>query len=180
MIPRLPAKYIGVSAAALISLFVMREDIKLTAFIPVPGDVPTIAAGTTVYPDGTRVKLGDTVTPKRAIILLGHDADTHTQALMRCIGDIPLYQRELDAYSALAHNVGPANVCGSSIPAKLVAHQYDAACATIRDFVCGPADEAHRAKPGEKCYSQKKRLRVLRGLVNAREREYKWCMGEPS
>ncbi len=177
MIPRLPAKYLGVSAAALIGLFVARENINLDAYIPVPGDVPTIAAGTTQYPDGKPVKLGDHVTPQRAVILLGNDAARHTQDLMRCISDVPLYQRELDAYAALAHNVGAAGVCRSSIPAKLHAGNYAAACATISDFVCGPASEVTRAKPGAKCYSATKRLQVMRGLANARERESKWCMG---
>lgn len=177
MIQRIPAKYIGVTAAALISLFVVRENIVLDAMIPVPGDVPTIAAGTTQYEDGRPVKLGDKVTPQRAVILLGHDVSRHTAELMRCIGDVPLYPRELDAFAALAHNTGAAAVCNSSIPRKLRAGQYAEACATIKDFVCGPATEATRAKPGEKCYSKKKRLKVIRGLVNAKEREYQWCMG---
>ena len=178
MIPRLPARFLGISAAALIGLYAAREDIKLDAYIPVPGDVWTIAAGTTQYPDGRPVQKGDHVTPQRALILLGHDAARHTQDLMRCIGDVPLYQRELDAYAAMAHNVGAAAVCRSSIPVKLRAGRYADACATIKDFVCGPASEATRAKPGAKCYSAKKMLHVMRGLANAREREYKWCMGE--
>ena len=177
MIPRLPARFLGVSAAALIGLFVVREDIRLDAYIPVPGDVATIAAGTTQYPNGQPVRMGDRVTPQRAVILLGHDAARHTQDLMRCIGDVPLYQRELDAYAAMAHNVGAAAVCRSSIPGKLRAGRYAEACATIKDFVCGPASEVTRAKPGAKCYSTKKRLQVMRGLANAREREYKWCTG---
>ena len=178
MIPRLPARYLGVSAAALISLYVARENIVLDAMIPVPGDVPTIAAGTTRYEDGRPVRMGDKVTPQRAVILLGHDAARHTQELMRCIGDVPIYQRELDAYAALAHNVGATAVCRSSIPDKLRAGRYADACATIRDFVCGPASASMQAKPGEKCYSKTKKRRVLRGLVNAREREFTWCMGE--
>lgn len=177
MIPRLPARYLGISAAALIGLFVARENIVLDAMIPVPGDVPTIAAGTTQYPNGQPVRMGDKVTPQRAVILLGHDAARHTQDLMRCIGDVPLYQRELDAYAALAHNVGASRVCNSSIQAKLRAGRFADACATIQDFVCGPASEATRAKPGQKCYSAKRRLKVMRGLANAREREFKWCVG---
>ena len=177
MIPRLPARYLGISAAALIGLFVARENIVLDAMIPVPGDVPTVGAGTTQYPNGQPVRMGDKVTPQRAVFLLGHDAARHTQDLMRCIGDVPLYQSELDAFAALSHNVGAGSVCRSSIPTKLRAGRYADACATIQDFVCGPATEATRAKPGQKCYSAKKRLKVIRGLANAREREYKWCMG---
>lgn len=177
MIPRFPARYLAISAIALLSLFVTREDIKLDAFIPVPGDVPTIGAGTTQYAPGKPVKLGDKITPARALILLGNDVNEHTKGLMRCIGDVPLYQHELDAYAALAHNVGAGAVCRSSIPKKLAAGQFTEACATINDFVCGPATESTRAKPGQKCYSQTKKLRVLRGLANAREREYQWCTG---
>lgn len=169
MIPRLAARYLAVSAMALLGLFVAREDIKLTAYIPVKGDVPTIGGGTTRYENGKPVRLGDKITPARALMLLGKDVDVHTSGLMKCIGDIPLYQRELDAYAALAHNVGPGAVCHSSIPTKLRAGQFSEACATIKDFngVC-------TRRAGGKCVEK----RVLRGLVNAREREYKWCMGE--
>lgn len=177
-IPRIPAKHIVLSAAALLTLIVAREDIRLDAFIPVKGDVLTIAAGTTVYPDGRPVKLGDKVTPRRALELTAHDVDLHTRGLYRCLQDIPLYQHEFDAYAAMAHNVGYGAVCRSSIVQKMEAGQYMAACATIKDFVCGPATDATKAKPGEKCYSKTKKLRVLRGLVNAREREYQWCMGK--
>ena len=53
--------------------------------------------------------------------------------LKRCI-TADLYQHEYDAYVDLAYNVGAAAVCRSSIPAKLAAGDYEAACRTILDF----------------------------------------------
>lgn len=171
MIPRIPAKYLGVGLLAAISLIVAREDIRLDAFKPFPWDVWTIAGGTTVYPDGKPVKPGDKITPKRAVVLIGHDVDRHAAGLHRCIGEVPLYQHEFDAYVALAINVGVASVCNSSIPRKLMAGQYQAACATIKDFNKGGPCLAHNA--AGKCVKKA----VIQGLVNAREREYQWCMG---
>ena len=53
--------------------------------------------------------------------------------LRRCIS-ADLYQHEYDAFVDLAYNVGPAAVCRSSIPVKLAAGNYEAACRTILDF----------------------------------------------
>lgn len=161
---------LALSASALISLVAVREDWRGTAYIPVEGDVPTYAFGSTKGADGKPVKLGDKIDPVRGLILLARDADEHARGLERCLGDVPLHQHEYDAYVALSYNVGYGAVCHSTIPKKLRVGQYEAACATIKDFngMC-----VKRAVNG-KCLEKK----ILRGLVNAREREYRWCMGE--
>lgn len=148
------------------------------AIIPVPGDVPTVGLGSTKHEDGSPVQMGETITPPKAIRLsVSHIAKDETQ-LRECLGDeTQLYQHEWDAYTSLAYNVGAGAVCRSSIPAKVQAEQYEAACKTIGDFVCGPATETTRAKPGEKCYSKTKPMRVLRGLENRRKEEVALCLG---
>src|SRR3546814_8496799 len=43
-----------------------------TCALPISkGDVPTIGHGSTRYEDGTRVRMGDTITPQRADVQIG-------------------------------------------------------------------------------------------------------------
>ena len=57
---------LALSAAGLIAL-VSHEGYREKAYVPVPGDRPTVGFGSTFNPDGTPVKLGDTVTPQKAL-----------------------------------------------------------------------------------------------------------------
>lgn len=141
-----------ISASGLVATAV-REGYRDTAYIPVPGDVPTIGFG-----DTHGVRMGDRTDPVRALIKLEGHVNTSQEKLRSCLGDIPLFQYEWDAYVTLSINVGPGAVCKSSIRTKLLAFDYQAACKTILDF--------NKFKGG-----------VLKGLVAAREREYKMCMG---
>ncbi|PJF46384.1 MAG: histidine kinase, partial [Candidatus Thermofonsia Clade 3 bacterium] len=65
--------------------------------------VQTVGFGTTRREDGSPVRKGDTVTPQRAVILLARDADRIAQELAACIGDVPLYRHEWDAYVSWAY-----------------------------------------------------------------------------
>ena len=102
--------------------------------------------------------MGDRTNPVRALIKLESHVNVAQEKLKSCLGDIPLFQYEWDAYVTLSINVGPGAVCKSSIRTKLLSGDYNAACKTILDF--------NKFKGG-----------VLKGLVAAREREYKMCMG---
>ncbi|MBD3816447.1 MAG: lysozyme [Halothiobacillus sp.] len=125
------------------------------------GGVQTIGFGTTTHPDGSPVKRGEKTDPVRALIALqGHV--TNTEAAMRqCIGDVPLYQHEWDAYVSLAYNIGTGAFCGSTLVKKL--HEsppdYVGACAQIKRW-------------------NKDNGLVIPGLTKRREREYKQCMGD--
>lgn len=174
--PRTTVAALVVSAAGFAGI-AMHEDYVKDAMIPVPGDVPTYGIGSTVKEDGSPVKLGDSITPTKAIRLsVSHIAKDETQ-LRKCLGDeSQLYQHEWDAYVSLAYNIGVGAFCRSSIPVKIKAGEYEAACRTIGEFVCGPATSATRAKPGQKCYSKLKPMRVLKGLENRRNEEMALCL----
>lgn len=159
------------SAAALVGL-VQWEGYTDDAVIPVPGDVPTLGFGTT-----TGVKLGDKTTPPKALALALRDVSITEGALKKCFDGLTLTQQEYDAYTNLAYNAGAANVCRSSIPRKIRAEQYEAACLTIGDFVCGPAKPDEAAKPGEKCFKNDgKPRKVIRGLQNRRKDDVALCL----
>jgi lysozyme len=151
-----------ISGAALVGIAKF-EGYTDKAIVPIPGDVPTKGFGTT-----KGVKLGDRTDPVRALTDLLTDANQFSAALKKCI-DAPLYQHEFDAYSTLAYNVGAGAVCSSSIPRKLAAGDYGAACETILDFngVCQQRNAAGR------CIKKK----IIQGLVNRRKAERDLCLG---
>ena len=159
-----------ISGAALVGILT-HEGFREKAYTPVPNDSPTLGFGTT---DG--VKLGDSIDPVTAVNRAHRDVVKFENQIKTCV-KVPLYQHEYDAYTKLTYNIGGAAFCKSSIPAKLNSYQYDAACETILDFVCGPATMSTRALPGQKCFSLRKPMRVIKGLQNRRQEEYKLCRG---
>jgi lysozyme len=150
MIERMKMASLSLSASALISI-AMHEGYKSEAYIPVPGDVPTIGFGTT-----NNVKMGDKITPERALIKLLNDTNEFEQAVKRCVGDIPLTAYEYSAYVSLTYNIGSGAFCKSSIIPKLKAYDYDGACKTILLY------NNFKGKP-------------LSGLTKRRQEEYRMC-----
>jgi len=106
------------------------------------------------------VKKGDTITVERALIRLGQDVGVFESEMRRCIGDVPLYQHEWDAYVSLAYNIGYGGFCKSSIVKSLKQKppDYAGACEAILLW----------NKAGGK---------VLPGLVKRRQAEYQQCRG---
>jgi lysozyme len=142
-----------VSAAILVGI-ATQEGYKEAAYIPVPGDVPTIGFGAT-----QGVKLGDKTTPVRALNRLLDEVDSvYAQGVRRCV-KVPLYQHEFSAYVSLTYNIGVANFCGSTLVKLLNQEKYAEACAEISRW----------NRQGGK---------VSTGLVNRRKEERAICEGE--
>lgn len=141
------------------------EGLRTTAYIPVPGDRPTLGYGAT---EG--VRLGDTITPERAMHRLREEVDSvYAQGVRRCV-TVPLTDYELGAYISLAYNIGVAAFCRKAKPGKppnlidlINSKQYKQACRRIEAFVYGPD-----GRGGKK---------VLRGLVKRRAEERRICEG---
>ena len=70
---------LSLSATALVAM-ALHEGYREEAYIPVPGDVPTIGFGTT-----QDVELGDKITPERALIRLLKDANKFESAIQTCV-----------------------------------------------------------------------------------------------
>ena len=149
--PRSAIAAISLSASVLVGLAV-HEGYKGDAYIPIPGDVATIGFGSTAG-----VKLGQKTTPERALIRLLEDADRHAQGVRSCV-KVPLYQHEFDAYVSLTYNIGTGAFCKSTLVRKLNAGDYTGACTEILRW--------NRA--GGK---------VITGLTNRRQDEYRKCLG---
>lgn len=159
---------------ALVGSVKLYEAYSPTAYIPIKGDVPTIGIGTTVYPDGTKVQLGDKIIRTQADEYLKSDLDRFKTGMMRCV-KAPLYQHEFDSYLSLTYNIGTSAFCNSSIPTKLNTGQYESACRTILQF----NKMKDYSKPKIALSSGKAvwQYKVVRGLDNRRKSEYATCLG---
>jgi lysozyme len=113
----------------------------------------TIGFGTT---EG--VKKGQTIDPVKALQRKINDVQKFEGALKQCV-NVPLHQHEYDAFLSLAYNIGPGAFCGSTLVRRLNQGDYDAACKEILRW--------NRA--GGK---------VVQGLANRRQAEYKQCIGQ--
>jgi lysozyme len=168
---RLPIAALALSASAFVGLKVS-EGYSDTAIIPVPGDVPTIGFGTT---EG--VQMGDRTTPVKAVVRALQDVSKFEGALKQCVS-APLHQHEYDAYISLAYNVGSGAFCGSSIPRKLSAGEYEAACKTILDF--NKMKDCTKPKVwNPRTQRMECPLVEIRGLTLRRQKEFNQCMGTP-
>lgn len=161
--------------AVLTGSLLAYEHFVPTAYIPIKGDVDTIGIGTTVYPNGERVKAGDTITRAKAEEYFQHDLDKFKIGMMKCI-KAPLYQNEFEAYLSLTYNIGSGAFCNSTIPYKLNRGDYYGACRTILQFnkmrdVSKP--KVRNARTGQMQYQ----LKIIKGLDNRRKSEYNRCIG---
>lgn len=147
---------LAISAAGILGI-TQWEGYTDHAVIPIPGDVPTIGHGTTRYPDGSPVELGDKTTKREASQYLKHDLNVFEDAVRRCV-KVPLHQHEYDAYVSLTYNIGPTAFCSSTLVRRLNREEYAAACAEISRW--------NRAGG-----------RVVPGLVNRRASERARCEG---
>lgn len=148
---RIAVAALSLSASAFVGIATW-ESFRSEAYDDGVG-VQTIGYGTT---EG--VKIGDKITPERALMRLLGDATKFERAVQRC-APVPMFQHEFDAYVSLTYNIGEGAFCGSTLVKKLNAGQYREAC-----------DELLRwTRAGG---------RVLPGLVKRRAAEHKLCTGE--
>ena len=133
-----------------ISLIKGFEGKRLNAYYDGVG-VWTIGFGTIKYPNGVRVKKGDTCTEAQAESYLKNDLVKFENAINRLV-KVPLNQNQFDAISSFTYNLGETNLSSSTLLKKLNAKDY-----------AGAADQFLRwNKAGGK---------VMNGLTRRREAE---------
>lgn len=140
---------ISLSATALVAI-ALHEGYKDMAYIPTPGDVPTIGFGTT-----NGVKLGDKTTPTQALSRAMVDIQKFEGAVKSCV-QVPLTQGEYDAYISLSYNIGSSAFCNSTLVKRLNQSEYALACQEILRW--------------DRFQGQK-----LAGLTKRRQEEYLKC-----
>lgn len=87
-----------------ISLIHAFESCRLSAYLDVAG-IPTIGWGTTRYPSGEKVKMGDLCTPEQADMYFAHDLKRFALAVDALTVDT-ISQRQFDALTSFVYNTG--------------------------------------------------------------------------
>lgn len=154
---RKPIIALAISVAGIGGIAV-HEGYRDKAYIPVPGDVPTIGYGSTTYEDGSKVKMGDKITRQKAEELLGNKVSMFERQVKSCV-KVPLAQNEYDAYVSLTYNIGGQAFCNSTLVRKLNTYDYEGACQEILKW-------------------DKFKGNALPGLTKRRQQEYKLCLGQ--
>lgn len=131
----------------LISSF---EDTKLEAYDDGVG-VWTIGIGTTIYPNGVKVKKGDVCTLEQAKSYFANDLNRFESSVNNLV-KVPLSQNQFDALVSLVYNIGSGNFGSSTLLKKL----------NVKDYQ-GAADQFLVWNKGGG--------KVLKGLVRRREAE---------
>jgi lysozyme len=94
------------------------EGLRLNAYLDSAG-VPTIGYGTTRYPDGSNVKMGDVCSQEQATSFFEHDCEAFEKAVnnfvLLSVDTQPLTQPKFNALVSLAYNIGAANFARSTL-----------------------------------------------------------------
>lgn len=135
----------------LIDLEVPNGKPDLKAFMPTKNDRPTLGYGTTFYPSGNPVKMGDTITPSQAESYFAHDLIKFEDYINEVV-TAELTQNQFDALVAFVYNIGMTAFRQGSVDDKLNAGNVDAALATWAQY-------------------NKQAGAVLQGLKNRRAKE---------
>ncbi|MDV4308884.1 glycoside hydrolase family protein [Acinetobacter baumannii] len=86
----------------------------------------TIGTGTTVYPNGVKVKQGDTCTPEQAKAYFKHDLAKFEKTVNESV-TVPLNQNQFDALVSLTYNIGSGAFKNSTLLKKLNKGDYKGA-----------------------------------------------------
>ena len=111
----------------------------------------TIGFGTIKYPNGVRVKKGDTCTLDQAKEYMRHDLIEFEHTVNSSV-KVPLNQNQFDALVSLAYNIGSNAFKSSTLVKKLNAGDYHGAADQFNVWVNGGGKR-------------------MQGLVNRRDRE---------
>ena len=112
-----------------------------------------IGFGTTIYPNGIKVKKWDTCTEAQAKAYMAHDLKKFESAVNSAV-TVPINQNQFDALVSLAYNIGTSGFKNSTLVKKLNAGDIRGAAAQLDVWNKGGG-------------------KVMQGLVNRRDVERK-------
>lgn len=117
-------RLVGVVLASAIGVVAAHEGLRTKAYIPIPGDVPTICFGET-----RGVKLGDVKTVEECRAMLGPRLVEFEQGMRACLTNpdaIP--DGAYVAFLSVSYNIGTKGFCGSSMARRANAGDLRGAC----------------------------------------------------
>ncbi|MDH0639083.1 glycoside hydrolase family protein [Pseudomonas sp. GD03860] len=115
-------------SAAGFAAWQAHEGFTDVAVIPTKGDVPTIGHGSTRWEDGTRVRMGDTITRQRAEVLARNLNSQAEREFAASLPGVKLHQEEFDLYMDFVGQYGIGTWRASSMRRDLLASNYPQAC----------------------------------------------------
>jgi lysozyme len=104
-----------------INLIKMFEGYKAKAYL-CPANVPTLGWGSTMYTDGRKVKLGDTINEQQAEELLMWELKNKSNALY----GLTLNQNQFDSCLSFVYNLGVGAFAKSTLRKKILLNPNDA------------------------------------------------------
>jgi lysozyme len=113
---------INAAGLALIKEF---EGLRLAAYL-CPAGVATIGYGTTVYPDGRRIRVGDEITQQQAEDYLRNDLRAFEREVERMVL-VPVNENQFSALVSFAYNCGAQALQKSTLLRYINAHEFVAA-----------------------------------------------------
>ena len=90
------------------------EGLRLTSYLCSAG-VPTIGYGATYYPDGSKVKLGQTITKDHATQLLKDHVKEFEGSVIGLLNTTKVNQNQFDALVSFCFNLGAGNLAKSQL-----------------------------------------------------------------
>ena len=123
---------LALSASALVGL-IAHEGYTDKAVIPVKGDRPTVGFGSTFKEDGAPVKMGDTITPQKAVARSLAHIQKDESKLKQCV-TAPLLQAEYDLMVDFAYQYGTGALCKSPMVKAANAGDYAASCEGYKEY----------------------------------------------
>jgi lysozyme len=106
-----------------LSIIKKYEGLKLEAYL-CPAGVATVGFGSTFYPDGRRVKLGDKITLQEAESILLHDIKRFEKEVRNSV-KIEITNNQLSALVSFVYNVGASAFRKSTLLRKVNANPTD-------------------------------------------------------
>ena len=146
---RIAIAALSLSAVGFVSI-VESEGFTRKAVIPVKGDRLTIGLGSTVYPDGASVKITDTITVPRALIVVQAHISKDEERFRASIPKVKLFQEEYDLYLDFVYQYGIGSWRASSMRRHLLAGEHEAACHALLKYTLQGADKFDFSTPGNK------------------------------
>ncbi|MEM1167930.1 MAG: glycoside hydrolase family protein [Cyanobacteria bacterium P01_H01_bin.35] len=122
------------------------EGLFLNAYLD-PVGIPTIGYGTTRYPDGQVVRLGDRISERNAEAYLRYECSRVAREISGLIR-VPVNQNQFDALVSFAYNVGTGAFQGSTLLRKLNQGDYQGAANEFSRWVNGVVNGVFQPLPG--------------------------------
>lgn len=168
--PRILVAALSLSAAGFIGL-VGHESYTENAVIPTKNDRPTIGFGSTFYEDGRQVKMGDKITPIRALIVASAHITKEEISFRKSIPSVALTRKEYDIYMNWVYQYGTGAWNKSSMKSNLVTGNYAGACKALLAYKFSGGYDCStlvNGKPNKRCW----------GVWTRQQERYTNCMGE--